>query len=97
MKRIKLFVMAMVTLAASTALCKSLPANEDNIRKAEASPSAAKNFIPCPSNVPNGLDADVPGDVVFVNSSGRLVQYGSSLSEREAYLVYCGPGGGGGE
>lgn len=83
-------VLAMATIAAG----QSLPVTQANIEKAENTPSAAKNFNPCPSDMPNGPDADKKGNTVIFVKDGKMLQYGSDMTPREAYMAYCSGGGG---
>lgn len=64
---------------------------KQEIEAADNTPSAAKFFSPCPLFVPT---SEQPGEFVSFNKGNAIEQHGSSLTPREAYLLYCTGGGG---
>lgn len=88
----KIIVSIAILSFASAACAVSLPPTQENIKKADATPSDAKNFVKAPSTQPTDTK---PGDVVIFVVDGVQYQYGSSLSPAEAYNLYANGGGGG--
>lgn len=87
MKTISLIIV--MVLSAVTAFADPSPAE---IQQAENTLSAAKNFLVCPATMPDGPAAEAPGKVVSYLQGDVIVQLGSSLSQKEAYLLYCAGG-----